>query len=567
MRAVAFLHAGAVSLLRHFPGRSARQRRQSRWSWPRPAERLEPRWALCTIGATPTPPAVVMLSAATTDSKSVTIDYRVNQPLDAGDPLQFGVYRSSNGQFGASDTLVDMFTSVSSGGSTVQAAALDQDGQPASAVGTHQLTIPLPQGLPPYPEKPYVVVVADPGTPSATTDPQQVASFRTYIIGVVTHGGIEDPSWKHGPPWELEIADIMRHQGYDAVIAYNWVAQSSTPGAAIKQSPRLARIILHTASKFPASAPVDLQFIGHSEGTVVNTYAIVALQRKLTPQLKAGFIEDTLLDPHAASNQVPGQQYSVAGNWLGALADALISNYQGQAKDPPVFIPSAVDEAQVFYQHTTASKSGQIYNLWGQVPVKADASGPVVHYYNLTAAGATHSGNTGVALWYRNFVAPTLGDQAPLIQELALNGRIDEANVSMTTTVVAAASTDQKASPRAASAVRADRIYGPALIVQTRQPVFSGTAAPGSVVRLYVGPAAAPQNIAQAGRTTADNSGDWSLVTSRPLHDGQYRAVVTSFSRALRTRPGLTIVPTEPLGRLVVASRSQPSSLTRYKPV
>ena len=132
-------------------------------------------------------------------------------------------------------------------------------------VGVHQLTIPLAQGLPPYPEKPYVLVVANPDSPSVTTDPQQAASFRTYTIGIVTHGGIQDPSWKHGPPWQIETAAMMRSEGFNSVIAYNWVLQSSTPGAAIKQSPRLARMILDVASKFPAGDPVDLEFIGHSE--------------------------------------------------------------------------------------------------------------------------------------------------------------------------------------------------------------------------------------------------------------------------------------------------------------
>ena len=81
---------------------------------------------------------------------------------------------------------------------------------------------------------------------------------------------------------------------------------------------RRARI-LTTASRFPAKAPVDLHFIGHSEGAVVNTQAIVALNRLMTPQLASGFIEDTLLDPHAANNNVPGQA-SAAGNLLGVLA-------------------------------------------------------------------------------------------------------------------------------------------------------------------------------------------------------------------------------------------------------
>ena len=47
---------------------------------------------------------------------------------------------------------------------------------------------------------------------------------------------------------------------------------------------------------------------------MVNTYAIVTLQGEMTPQLKSGFIEDTLLDPHAANNGLAsGQQMSFAG--------------------------------------------------------------------------------------------------------------------------------------------------------------------------------------------------------------------------------------------------------------
>jgi len=510
------------------------------------AEGLEARLALSTIPAVA--PAIQTLSATTTDSKSVTIEYRVNQLPDASTPTQFGIYRSSNGQFNSSDTLLDTFTLVPPGASSSQpAATLDQNGQPATAVGTHQLTIPLPQGLPPFPEKPYVVVVADPSSPSATTDPQQSASFRTYTIGIVTHGGIQDPSWKNGPPWELEIAHMMKQEGYDAVIPYNWVAQSGTPGEAIKQSPRLASAILHSADRFPAGDPVNLDFIGHSEGTVVNTYALLKLEGMMTPQLKAGYIVDTLLDPHAANNNLPGQQISFAGA-LGGLARTIVTNYQARANDPPAFVPSVVDQAQVFFEHSQATAGG-MYNLWGQVPVRSD--GPVVHYYNLTDMGVTHSGKTGVNYWYRNYIPRTLGNQAPLAQPLHRNGRIDQASSAAATAVTASTATTAQA-----SAARSDRVYGPAQVVQTSQPQFSGTAAPGSVIRLLVGPAAKPWDTVVAGSTTATASGQWSLTTRRPLPDGQYRTVVSAFSRALRTRPGLAIVPTQPLGRLVVDAPS-----------
>src|SRR5262249_37048269 len=134
--------------------------------------------------------------------------------------------------------------------------------------------------------------------------------------------------------------------------------------------------------------------------------------------------------------------------------------------------------------------------------------------------------------WYRDFIAPTLGNQAPLIQQLQqFNGQIDGVR------------TIASPSPRAAV---------PTQVASTQQPEFSGTAAPGSMVRLLVGPAADPSRVGLAGMPRADADGQWSLSTRRPLPAGQYRTVVTAFSRTLRTRPGLTIVPTQPLGRLVV---------------
>jgi hypothetical protein len=195
-----------------------------------------------------------------------------------------------------------------------------------------------------------------------------------------------------------------------------------------------------------------------------------------------------------------------------------------------------VNDAEVFYQHTLVSQShgvnSGIYNLWGEVPVKGPA-----HYYNLTAAGATHAGNTGVSTWYANFVAPPLGGQAPLIQTLQLDARIDH--------VVATATPSARATAR-------QRALGPQPVVQDHQVEFSGTAAPGSTVRVYVGPASTPSKITPAGYATIDAAGSWTLRT-HPLPSGHYRAVVMSFSRALRTRQGLAIIPTVPLGRFVVA--------------
>ncbi len=539
MKLFAALRACAIGL---FDGTARRNPRgpRGRSSFDCTNETLEPR---LVMSVTSPLPAVQMLAASTTDSKSVSIEYRVNEPPDSANPIQIGIYRSANAQFDSSDSLVEEITLAEPGSTSSQGAiSLDQSGVSAIAPGTHELTIPLSAGLPPFPAKPYVLAVADPGSSSTATDPDQTASFRVYTIGIVTHGGIQDSSWKHGPPWQIETAYMMRHEGFDSVIAYNWVQQSSTPGEAIKRSPRLARMILGAAKAFPANAPVDLDFIGHSEGTVVNTYAIVKLSGEMTPQLKSGFIEDTLLDPHAANEAVPGQQMSFGGA-LGGLASVIVNDYQAKAKDPPAMIPSIVDQAQVFFEHSQATADG-IYNLWGQVPVKSE--GPVVHYYNLTDMGVTHSGKTGVNYWFRDFIAPTLGDQTPLIQQLQFNGQIDQA-VSPAT-----ASVEPSALLQRASNARAERVYGPAQFVQTDQPEISGTAAPGSIIRLAVGPAGNPTELARAGKTIAGSNGQWSLTTDHPLMNGQYRVLVTAFSRALTSRPAFAIVPTQPLGRIVV---------------
>jgi hypothetical protein len=497
-------------------------------------EALEPRLVLSVPGGSP---PVVMLSATATDSRSIMIDYRVSQALSPNQPLPFGVYRSSDSRFDAQDVPVGSWQ-VGALAPGQAGTLLDDNGQPADAPGTHHLTIPLPGGLPPDPQKPYVLVVADPASPSALSDPAQTASFHTHVIGIVTHGGLQNPHWKFGPAWQAQTAAILKSQGYDAVIAYNWVADSNHAGRAVTQGPRLASQILAVASQFPASDPVDLHFIGHSEGAVVNTQAIVQLEGMMTPQLKAGFIKDTLLDPHAANNAVPGQQYSLGKGVLeplALLAKGEIDSFQSKARDPAVFVPSVVNDAEVFYQHTSAANAhgvnGGIYNLWGQVPVNGPA-----HYFNLTAAGATHAGKTGVSQWYANFVAPTLGDQAPWIQSLRLSGQID--NVDMATIP--------------ATAPARARVTGSDRVLHDSQPEFSGTAAPNSTVRLYVGPTSKPSGISPAGWTTADSMGHWALTT-RPLTAGRYRAVAMDFSRASRTRPGLTIIPTLPLGSFVVA--------------
>ena len=468
---------------------------------------------------------VVMNSATTSDSKSVTIDYTLSSPVQQTQPLTFGVYRSNDARFSADDTEVGRITITPEGKTS---PTLDDKGVHASLVGGHQLTIPLPNGLPIDPKRPYVLVVANPSDETAAqTSP--TASFRKFTIGVLTHGGIEDPSWKNGPPWELVMAKSLREQGYDAVIPFNWVSKSSTPGEAAKQGPRLVADVLKLAEQAPPNEPIDIHFIGHSEGGVVNTVAINQLEKQATPAIRQGFLEDTLLDPHAANNGFPGKQFSVSGV-LGGTARAIIRWYQGKAKDPMISVPSGVDQAEVFYQHSPATNS-EIYNLWGQVPVRGSAS-----YFNLTASGVKHSGKKGVAAWYQNNIVPSLGDGAPELRAQALSGHVAPADL-------AAASPKQ--------------------VAQVHQPRFEGTAGPGAVVKLYAGPADKPTVLAPLGKTVVDSQGDWS-ISSRPLSDGNYRVIAVSTPPPTRSVPRFIMNPTAPLGELVVDTKTTTARSAKY---
>ena len=190
-------------------------------------EGLERREVLSTVAQAP----VVVDSVTTVDSKSVTVTYDVNTPPTAANPLVFGVYRSTDATFDSTDEPV--------GAGTFAPPALDDSGQPSAAVGHHTATIPIAGGLPENPQHPYVLAVADPSIATATADPSMTGSFRVYSIAVVTHGGIQNTSWKYGPPWELVMAKTLQAQGYDDVIPYNWASVSSDAGAAARQGPKL----------------------------------------------------------------------------------------------------------------------------------------------------------------------------------------------------------------------------------------------------------------------------------------------------------------------------------------
>jgi hypothetical protein len=502
----------------------------------RPGRRGRPRFEgleARRVLTSPVPPLAIMLdSVSTPDSRGVTVDYDVNVFPDAVHPFAIGVYRSADDRFDGNDAPLaeSVLNAPGRGQATV---TLDDQGQPAALPGHHTLTIPVPGGLTLNPSRPYVLAVANPADASTAGDPRASASFHTHIIGVVTHGGLQDKHDRNGPAWELEMARSLRREGYDVVIPYNWVSQSNNPGAAARQKVRLARLILRSARHFPATEPVDLHLIGHSEGTVVNSRALIRLTSRMPVQLRDGFVKITMLDPHAASNGVRGQQYSTASNPLGWIAKGSIDAYQSKSNDPGVVVPPVADEAEVFYQHTPASRAGDsnggIYNLWGQVPVRGPAS-----YFNLTQDGATHSGKTGVVAWYQRNVVPLLRDGAPEVQERVLTGSL--------------APDDAAATPRSASRA----------VTRTHHPTFTGRALSRSTVYLFGGPARSPSTVSPIARTRVDGDDRWQASTRR-LSNGRYRIVAVAVPPRARpdSGPRLPVLPTAPLGALLVrAGRS-----------
>lgn len=448
---------------------------------------------------------VVMLGVSTPDSKGVTVTYQVEGAALAAPPT-LGVYRSSNAPFSADDTGVGLAT----------APAIDAAGQSSTAVGVHTVTVPLPGELPPNPEHPFVVVVANPGEPGAT-DLGRSADFRVYTIGVIVHGGVQPKSWTDtGPPWEATMAKSLRAEGYDLVIPWNWVAESGHPGAAAKQVPRLAKTIDAAVAQVPAGAPVDLHLIGHSEGAVVVSQALLRITP--TPALAQGYTELTLLDPHPAGNGIKGPQYSIEGGLVGAIARSEIRSFQAKADDPLPYIPANVDDAQVYFQHTPvkmAHTNGGIYNLWGVVPV-ASAPGVPVHYADLTGPGISHAGDFGVPTWYQTDVVPLLGNGPAFVDPGVLTATVATPTGENTTN-------------------------------------FSGTAAPGASVTVLAAPSGSGSGSPVAiGRGTADAQGHWFVgagpgasTAARffaranvPVDPGHPRVFVASTVPVVRTRVG-----------------------------
>jgi hypothetical protein len=359
---------------------------------------------------------VQLLSATTPDSHKVTFTYAVT-----GDLASFTarVYRSADAHFDAA---------------TDRPAGPAFTVTPAAGSGAHTEAVELSQDA----ARPYVLVVADPGGDLAeSAEGNNTASFRKHLVGVVTHGFSLTPS-----VWPGQMAAALQAQGrYDVAFAYDWSRLSSLPlpGLSTLAAKQLAQRIVVTAANLGLGAGdvVDLHLIGHSRGTAVNSLALGQLARweaagLLSPALRGGWVRETMLDPHVATNLGPyaagvaqvlgGGGTSSVGFFsyrpspLGQSLALGVLAFQEAARDPLPSFGANVDQPEVFYQQTltgalpaAADPFDRYVNVWGLSPAMMEAlglnaSGRAIVAVDLTGQASHYM----LPLYYLAFVVPTL---------------------------------------------------------------------------------------------------------------------------------------------------------------
>jgi len=352
-------------------------------------------------------------SATTTDSKSVTVQYDITE-AGIGETIPVEIYRSSSDTFDPSTaTEVDQET----------IPAQDSGGDSSEALGTHTVDIALNNPLKIDPQQEYVFVVVDSNHTIGFDDgTYKEAHFRAFVLGAVSHGFSLFGGLTGLPAWETAAQqDLVNIDKYDQVIAFNWLSQSNAKvaGVTITQGQNLANQIQAAADALVANYGnpgdvVDLQVIGHSRGAVVVSQALLDLELISDPVLNGGYKKMTLLDPHPANNSFASQDYSSGGSLFdNYVAVPIYRSFQATAVDPQVVIPIDVNEAEIYYQHSSAldfsvfNSEGNL-NLWGEDPSL------IVNYSTapLTVVNLTDNvdpslgpiGHSEVPLYYEKYV-------------------------------------------------------------------------------------------------------------------------------------------------------------------
>jgi hypothetical protein len=366
-------------------------------------------------------PDLQMTFATTTDSRTVSVNYTISNASFAGQNLTFNIYRSA-----AYDSL--------NGAQLIGTATIPGSDSADLGIGSHQgvkLALTAPNGqaltaLTPNTALPFIDVVANPNNtlPEGSASVNSV-SFETHVLGVLAHGLESDLLLlfeNQVPAWETQMAAALQQSdGYQAVLPFNWVRLSVLPFPfAIQMAGNeLYQQVVTESNQLAAQHPgdvVDINFIGHSRGTVVISEVLQDLVGTTDPALRGGYLQMTLLDPHPANldySQFSWASFLPGGNQLAEFVAA----FELLTRDPQVIVPSNVEQTQEFDQQTPSGQLGfstlleTWINLWGELPsALPNQSGQAIEARSLTnvvAAGIGRIGHSEVPNWYLANVVDT----------------------------------------------------------------------------------------------------------------------------------------------------------------
>ena len=353
--------------------------------------------------------SIQMMFATTTDSRTISVNYTISGGDFISQGLHFNIYRSPN------------YNSLT-GAQLIGTASLPAGDSADLSAGPHQgvkLTLtgqkPVQPPLTPNPAMPFVVVAAN---PSAGISASNIASFETHVLGVIAHGLELNPLlWATNTPpaWETQMAaSLLQRDGYEAVIPYTWSFASILPfpGAIELAGNQLFQMVAAEADQLAAQHPgdvVDINFIGHSRGTVVISEALQALAGRNDPAIQGGYMQMTLLDPHPANTQFTAFSFNPASPLSVAFADIVLL-FETLTNDPQVVVPPNVKAVQEFDQQTPVgvpfnSLSELLVNFWGELPsALPNQSGQPIQSVNLTnvnTPGIGYIGHYEIPTWYQ----------------------------------------------------------------------------------------------------------------------------------------------------------------------
>jgi hypothetical protein len=217
--------------------------------------------------------------------------------------------------------------------------------------------------------------------------------------------------------------------GYDSAFPFLWTAgtwqdaKTWNPKYFVQAVNLLTQEVQAVASSYPSNSVVDVNLIGHSRGADVVTQVSRQLANSSVPQLRDGYLELTLLDPHPANNHWPNNAQSASVGFILPLIDLLAAHRYRKAQqllhDPPIVIPPYVAYVSDYYQHSLAWQlppvtsqfpfiKESVLNLWGQSPDLITIENSQDTVWGNQKLLAPPVGHAEVPVWYTQHIVSEL---------------------------------------------------------------------------------------------------------------------------------------------------------------